>query len=149
EVKGKKLLDDTIAALGGEKFLAMEDRTESGRAYSFYREKLTGLSIAKIYTRYISVPAGKSGQELGVREKQAFGKNEDSSVLFREDGAWEVTYRGSKPLEKDRVDRYQDSTLHNFFYILRQRLHEPGMIFEYRGVQVVENQPVDVMDITD
>src|SRR5712691_7654995 len=149
EVRGKKAIDDTIAALGGQRFLNMEDRIESGRAYSFYREQLTGLSIARIYTRYLSVAAGKTGQELGVRERQAFGKNEDSSVIFREDGAYEVTFRGAKPLEKERVERYHDSTLHNFFYILRQRLHEPGMIFESRGVEVVENLPLDAVDITD
>jgi hypothetical protein len=149
ELRGKKILDGAIAALGGDKFLKMEDRVESGRAYSFYNDNLTGLSIAKIYTRYITVPVGRSGQDLGLRERQSFGKNEDSSVLFREDGAWDITWRGSKPLEQERVDRYKDSTLHNFFYILRQRLHEPGMIFESRGIDVVDNQPVDVLDITD
>jgi len=149
EVRGKNIIDDSIAALGGDKFLNMEDRVESGRAYSFYHEKLTGLSIAKIYTRYMTVTLGKSGEELGVRERQAFGKGEESSVLFREDGAWEITFRGAKPLEKERLDRYHDTTLRNFFYILRQRLHEPGMIFESKGVEVVENMPVDVVEITD
>src|SRR5215475_11656487 len=81
DAKAKKIIDDAIDALGGQKFLTMEDRIESGRAYSFYREQLSGLSIAKIYTRYLTVAEGKTGQELGVREKQAFGKGEDSSVL--------------------------------------------------------------------
>ena len=149
EVRARKVIDDAVAALGGDKFLNMEDRIESGRAYSFYRDKLTGLSIAKIYTRYVTVTLGKSGEELGVRERQAFGKNEDSSVVFREDGGWEITFRGAKPMEKERIDRYRDTTLHNFFYILRQRLQEPGMIFESRGVEVVENLPVEAVDITD
>ena len=150
EVRGKKVIDDAVAALGGEKFLKMEDRIESGRAYSFYREELNGLSIATIYTRYITVAAGKTGEDLGVRERQAFGKNEEYGyTLFREDGAWEVTFRGAKDLPKDRIERYHDTTLANIFYILRFRLHEPGMIFESRGSQVVENEPVEVVDITD
>jgi hypothetical protein len=149
EARAKRVIDEALAALGGAKFLAMEDRIESGRAYSFYREQLTGLSVATIYTRYLTVAPGRTGQDLGLRERQAFGKNEDSFVLFREDGAWDVTYRGAKPLEKDRVDRYRDSTLHNIFYILRQRLSEPGMLFESRGLEVVENLPVEVVDITD
>jgi len=98
EQRGKRLIDAALAALGGEKFRAMEDRIEAGRAYSFYREELSGLSIAKIYTRYITVPPSRSGQDLGVREREAFGKNEDSSVLFLENGAWEVTWRGAKEL---------------------------------------------------
>ena len=52
--RGKKVIADAIAALGGDKFLEMQDRVETGRAYSFYRDNLSGLSIAKIYTRYLA-----------------------------------------------------------------------------------------------
>jgi hypothetical protein len=149
EQRGKKVVDDAVQALGGNNFLQMEDRIESGRAYSFYRDNISGLDIARIYTRYITVPAGKSGQMVGQRERDAYGKNEDSSVLFVENGAWEINWRGSKELAKDRFDRYRESLLHNIFYILRVRLHEPGMIFESRGADVIDNQPVDIVDITD
>jgi hypothetical protein len=149
EQRGRKLIDQAVEALGGQKFLKMEDRIESGRAYSFYREQISGLSIAKIYTRYITIPAGKTGEVLGVRERQAFGKNEDSSVLFNENGAWEITWRGAKELPKDRFDRYRDTTLRNILYILRERLNEPGMIFEAHGSDVFENQPVDIVEVAD
>jgi hypothetical protein len=149
EVKGKRVIDAAIAALGGDKFLAMQDRIESGRAYSFFHDRLTGLSVATIYTRYFTVAPNETKSVVGARERQAFGKDEDSSIIFREDGAWEVTYRGAKPLEKDRIERYRDTTLHNFFYILHHRLKEPGMTFESRGLEVVENLPVEVVDIID
>jgi hypothetical protein len=149
DARAKKIIDDAVQALGGDKFLNMEDRVEFGRAYSFYREQLSGLSIAKIYTRYITIAEGRTGQDLGVREKQAFGKAEDSGVLFTEDGAWEYTYRGARIMEEDRIARYKDSTLRNIFYILRQRLREPGMIFESRGADVMLNVPVEIVDITD
>jgi len=147
--RGKKVVDDAVAALGGSKFLEMEDRVESGRAYSFYHEQLSGLSIARIYTRYLDVTAGKTGEELGVRERQAFGKNDDWAVVFREDGGWELTYRGAKQLPAERFERYRDSTLRDLFYILRERLNEKGMTFESRGLDVFENQPVEIVDITD
>lgn len=149
EVRGKKVIDDAIAALGGQKFLTMQDRIEKGRAYSFFHDQVSGLSVAKIYTRYIYVPPDRTGIDLGLQERDAFGKNEDYYVLFRQEGAWEVTFRGPKELEKDRVQRYRDTTLNDVLYILRVRLHEPGIIFELQGSDVVENQPVDVVDITD
>jgi hypothetical protein len=149
EKRGHEIINASIAAIGGDKFLNMSDRTESGRAYSFYRERLSGLSIAKIYTRYVTVAKGKSGEELGVREREAFGKNEDTSVLFTETSGWDISWRGSKELPKDRLDRYRETTLRNVFYIFRQRLHEAGMIFESRGSDVFENQPVDIVNITD
>lgn len=149
EKRGKELIDKSIQALGGENFLKMADRVETGRAYSFYREQISGLSIAKIYTRYITLAPSESGEKVGQRERQSFGKVEDTAVLFNESGGWELNWKGSKELPKDRLERYHETTLRNVLYIFRQRLHEPGMIFELRSSDIFENQPVDIIDITD
>src|SRR5579885_2695012 len=94
EQRGKRVVQEALQALGGEAFLHMQDRIETGRAYSFYRQELSGLSLAKIYTRYLA-PSGKEGA-LAVRERESFGKQEsDGAVLFTEDGAWEITFRGA------------------------------------------------------
>jgi len=147
--RARKVIDDAIAALGGDSFLNMKDRVEIGRAYSFYNEALTGLTVAKLYTRYLMVAPNQTGEELGLRERQAFGKTEDYATIFREDGAAEVSWRGSKALPKEQFERYKDSTLRGIFYILRMRLHEPGLTFESRGADVVDHLPVEVVDITD
>ena len=143
--KGRKVVDEALEALGGERFRAMQDRVEAGRAYSFYRERLSGLSVAKVYTRYLTPAPGVPS----VRERQSFGKDEDSAVLFTERDAWEVTFRGARPLPDPVRDRYRDSTLRNILYILHQRLAEPGLIFESKGSEVLDNQPVEIVDITD
>ena len=145
--RGKKLVDEALAALGGKNFLAMQDRVETGRAYSFYRERLSGLSIAKIYTRYL--PGAPEPGTLDVRERQAFGKDEESAVLFTGGEGYEITFRGARPLPEDVLARYQDTTLHNIFYILRERLGEPGLVAESRGKDIMDNQPVEILDITD
>lgn len=151
EVRGKRVVDEAIAALGGEKFLTMRDRVEAGRGYSFYNEQLSGLSNAKIYTRYLTPPDPPVVAFFGVRERQSFGKKEEEwAVVFNENGeGWEVTFRGAKPMASDVLKRRRDGTLHNIFYILRMRLKEPGMIIESRGAEVVDNQPVEVVDFTD
>ena len=74
--RGKKVVDEALAALGGEHFLAMRDRVETGRAYSFYREKLSGLARATIYTRYLIRPEPPQLGFFGLRERQNFGKKE-------------------------------------------------------------------------
>jgi hypothetical protein len=149
EIRGKKIVDDALAALGGNAFLTMADRTETGRAYSYYHDQISGLSVAKIYTRYLTVAPSKAGEELGQKEKEVFGKTEDTSVLFLEKEGWDTSWRGSKQMEQERFDRYRESTLRNVLYIFRQRLQEPGMIFEFQGSDVIENLPVDLVDITD
>jgi hypothetical protein len=147
--RGKRVINEALAALGGSKYLAMQDRVEFGRAYSFYREELSGLSFAKIYTRYLTRPEPPVAGFLGLRERQAFGKKEDSAVLLNEKEAFELTFRGATPLPSEQYDRFRESTLRNIFYILRMRIGEPGLIFESRGSDVIDNQPVEILDITD
>src|SRR6516162_8268188 len=86
EERGKRVVNEALEALGGQAFLNMEDRVEFGRAYSFYREQLSGLSVARIYTRFLAPVPGK----IAIRERQAFGKDQSSAVLFTETGAWEI-----------------------------------------------------------
>ena len=143
--RGKRVVYEALQAVGGKAYLAMEDRVETGRAYSFFRQQLEGLAIAKIYTRYLTPVAGKPS----VRERQSFGKDESSGVLFNQDGAWEINYHGARLLEPKRAENWRDGTLRNVFYILRQRLDEPGMDFYSRGSDLYENLPVEIVDITD
>jgi len=145
--RGKRVVQECLTALGGERYTSLQNREVEGRAYSFYREQLSGLSIAKIYTRFYS-GVKDTAHELAVRERENFGKKEDYGVLFQEKVAYNVTFRGAQPLPDDRFDRYKETTLRDIFYILRFRMHE-ALIFESRGADVLQNAPVEIVDITD
>ena len=147
--RGKKIVDDAIEALGGANFLAMHDREESGRVYSFFRERLQGLSIARIYTQYVTKPDSAAADFIGMYERQSFGKKEDNAVLFNEKGGYQVSYRGASPLPEDRLDRYRQSAMRNIFYIFRHRLKEKGLIFDFQSTEVFQSLPVDIVNITD
>ena len=144
-VRGRAIVDQSLAAVGGKKFLSMTDRIEQGRLYSFYREQLNGLATARVYTKY-----EQPGGTLNIRERQSFGKKEeDYAYLFTDKEGVQVSYRGIRPLPDGQYDRYVDTTLRNIFYNLRYRLDELGMIFEFKGTAVFDNNPVEVVDITD
>lgn len=147
--RGKHIVDEALQALGGESYLQMQDRIETGRAYSFYREELNGLSLAKIYTRYLTRPEPPVPAYMGVRERQAFGKKQETAVIFGENDGYDISFRGARPLPDNTIERFRESLLRNVLYILRMRLGEPGLIFESRGSDVVENLSVDIVDITD
>jgi hypothetical protein len=144
--RGKRVVNEALAALGGDAFLHMQERTESGRMYSFYRERISGLSIATVYTRYLEPAPGK----VMLREREIFGKNQDEgSLLFLEDGAWDISFHGASPFGDERLANYRDNTLRNIFYILRQRLNEPGLSFYSQGSDFYERMPIEIVDITD
>ena len=147
--RGKRVVYEALQALGGDAFLRMEDRVESGRAYSFDNGKLSGMTVAKIYTRYIARPEAPVPGQIYEREREGFGKDEFQTFLFREDGAWEITFRGAQPLPDERFTNFKDGVRRNIFYILRNRLKEPGMAFYSQGTDRWENRPVEKVEITD
>jgi hypothetical protein len=150
EQRGRKVVDDAIAALGGDAFLHMQDRTETGRAYSFYNSQMSGASpIAKIYTRYLTPPGVPVPGQLYVEERQSFGVDERYGfILFTPaPEAWEVTFRGARPLTDDQIARYKDTTLHNFFYMVRERLKEPEVSFYFTGTDLLDSRPVNIVQI--
>jgi hypothetical protein len=146
--RGQRVIHECIAALGGDTFMRVQHREAQGRAYSFYRERLSGLSIATIYVEY-QAGVTDTAHQLAVRERQNFGKKEDYGILCTETALYDITFRGARELEAERFERYRDTTLNDIFYLLRIRLNEPGMTFESRGSDVVDNRSVEIVDIVD
>lgn len=144
--KGKQIVLDAVQGMGGEKFLSMRNRVEAGRAFSFYREQVTGLSRATIYTEYLDQVPEKG---LGVREREAFGKKQDYSVLFLEDQGYQITYRGARPVADETWKKYQKTTGSNIFYLMRMRLKDPKLVYDFVRSDVVLNTQVNIVDIAD
>jgi hypothetical protein len=146
EDQGKQVVAEALEALGGQKFLNMHSRTSSGRVYSFFRDEMNALEVAHTYTEY-SGPPEKGA--LGVRERQFLGKKQDYSFLFLEKQGWDITFRGARPIDPDRWDKYVRSTENDILYILKVRHDEPGMMYDFVGSQVYLSRHVEIVDLTD
>ena len=145
--RGARLVREALKALGGDAFLALQDRTETGRMYSFDEGRSSGPGlVATIYTQYLQPAPGK----FAVRIRQNYGKNQDEGgYLFTPDGAWSFSFHGAMPLDAAELAIYRDTTLRGIFYTLRQRLDEPGLSFYSQGGDILEHRPVEIVDITD
>jgi hypothetical protein len=144
--RGREVIDKAIGALGGDAFRSLRTRTETGRSASFYHDRLSSLSIARFYTKYLPVDGPETVHEA---QRQVYGKKQTDSVLYTSSGAYELTFRGARVLPEDQANDFREATLREIFYILHQRIGEPGMQFESHGVDVVENQPVETIEIYD
>lgn len=144
--RGNRVVHEALKAVGGDAFLALRDRTETGRMYSFDGGRLGGGTYATVYTQYLTPDPGK----FAARVRQIFGKNQDEGgYLFTPGGAWSLSFRGAVPLDDAEFAAFRDTTLRGIFYILRQRLNEPGISFYSQGGDIFEHVPVEVVDITD
>jgi hypothetical protein len=142
--RGKRVIDRCIEALGGDAFRRLPGHLQTGSAYHFYNDELNGLSPAKIYTKYLD-----TGSPLREVQRQVFGKKDDDVVLLSGTEGWEITYRGAERVPKERIEQFRDTVLTDVFYILRCRLNEPNMGFFSKGADIVENRPVEIVDIYD
>ena len=144
--KAKDLVDQAIKALGGDRFLSMYTRHVGGRIYAFFHDQMSGFDVANIYTQYLD---DKDVKGVHVRERQVLGKKQDYSYLYLPDQAFDITFRGARPIEAERWDRYARTTTNDILYWLRFRYNEPGMQYDYIGNQVLITAHVEVIDITD
>ena len=74
--KGKEIVDQSVKALGGDRFLNMHTRHVSGRIYSFFHDQMSGYDVANIYTQYLD---DKDLKGVEIRERQVLGKKQDYS----------------------------------------------------------------------
>ena len=147
--RAKELVGKIIDALGGDAFRNLLSRVEIGRAYSFYNEQLSGLSIARIYTRYLRPELNTAPGTIYMEQRQVFGRKQDVAALLTSKQAYEITFRGARDLGEERVQQFRETTLRDVFYMLRMRLDEPGFGYDALGTDVVENQAVEAIDFFD
>jgi len=155
--KGKRVVDEAVAALGGQAFLNMQNRVEIGRIYSSYNDRVSGMAADALYTNYLPRPDPPVPGFLGVRVRDArgrkpedvTGKKQDDVILYADGTGYEVTFRGARPLSDTVIQQFKAATLHNIFYTLRERLGEPGLEFDSRGADFFENRPVEIVEIAD
>jgi len=148
EDHGKRAVEECVKAVGGDAFLTMQDRTETGRMYGFDMGtgNLGSATYATIYTQYLAAAPGK----LAMRVRQIFGEHQDSGgVLILPDKAWDVSFHGARPMDDETFATYKDTATRSIFYILRERLKEPGLSFYWQRGDIFEHVPVDIVDITD
>jgi hypothetical protein len=115
------------------------------------------MATEALYTNYLPRPDPPVPAFLGVRVRDArgrkpedvTGKKQDDVILYGDGTGYEVTFRGARPLSDMVIQQFKTATLHNIFYILRQRLGEPGMVLDSRGSDFFENRPVEIVEIAD
>ena len=147
--KGRQLVQGALQAMGGEAFLNVRNHVASGRAYSFYNAKVRGLARITLYDRYEPMREDAPDGWLPVSRREIYTEKGDYYTLFRNGKAWEVTFQGARPLPADMLERYQLGVRRDFLYFLRYRRDEKDLYYYSPGMEIVDNTPTHVLEITD
>jgi hypothetical protein len=146
QIQGRQMIDKAIAALGDSSFTHLRTVTTYGRIYGFFHDQLSGLDIARTYREFDDVLPAKG---LGVKERQVLGKKQDYGYLYLPDQAFDLTFRGARPIPDENWEKYKRATQNDILYILRFRMKEPGLQFDYVGSDVLISNHVEIVDVSD
>jgi hypothetical protein len=128
--KAKAIVEQAIQALGGETFLTIRDREQQGRTYGFHHGRASGGGT--VFWSFSEFPD---------RERVEVTKERDIAELYVGDKAYEITYKGARPIEeKDRLD-YMRRRRFSLDTVLRKWITDPGVIFLYEGPAIAAQHP--------
>ncbi len=147
--RGKQLVEQALEKLGGKAFLGIGNLTSAGRAYSFYNANLRGLARITVYDRFEEMQPNSDADWLPVSRREVYNEKGDYYSLFRNGKGWEITFQGARILPEDVMERYRVGVRRDFFYFLRYRLSEAGLYYYNTGVEIIDNEPTDAVEITD
>jgi hypothetical protein len=136
--KARAILDRTIAALGGENYLTLQDSFTEGRYGRFHNDVMVG---GTVFFRYWRWPD---------QERFELTKARDIVNLYLGDKVYEVTYKGGQLLDPQKDDNVRLALTRRRYAldrILREWINAPGVLLLDEGQTISQNRLVDRVTI--
>ena len=133
--KARAVLNAMIQALGGDRWLNMQNSYTEGRIAAFYQGKPTGATI-----RYWAWHT-PSADRLDLTEKKK--DKRDWMQIYTDRECWEITFRGKKPMPKDQCEEAIRRRDHSIDSVVRVWMKDPGTILMYEGKSLAERHLAD------
>jgi hypothetical protein len=136
--KAQQIMQQGIEALGGSAYLNVRDMTCTGRASQFgHSGELDGFET---FINYVEPPTMDRTENLPKR---------NIIDVYNGDQGWTLDRGGVSEAAITDLARFQDNVRKDLFNILKNRIHEDGMIFRYAGLDIVDLHEVDWVEMVD
>jgi hypothetical protein len=143
EQRGRILLDQMVAALGGDAWLHRKDMTVRGRTATFFRGEPNGYVGEYSGNRQFPQDGKPEAERIGfITDKSMLfpGKKIDVVQVWVNNQGYEVTYKGRTPLPKDQVEDYFRRRNHSIESVIHTWLKQPGVMVIAEGTSMVERR---------
>jgi hypothetical protein len=136
--KAKQILQQAIAGLGGQAYLNVKDLTLEARLGQFdHSGQLRG------YARVIDIT------QPPLKDRTENLPKRNIITVRNGDKGWDLDRGGVSEATITDMATYQEDIKKDIDNILRHRIKEPGMIFRYAGLDVVDYQESDWVELVD
>lgn len=151
EQRGKQLLDQMVAALGGQAWLDRGIVFSQGRSAAFFRGQPTLSVIEFVDWRQLPDVTHPKGAEriefLSDRGMIRPGKKRDVAQVWTADQGYEITYKGKTTLPKEQVEDFLRRRAHSIEEVVRTWIKAPGVMVVSEGTTVVVRRQADRVTI--
>jgi len=128
--KARAALNAMVQALGGDRWLNIQDSFLEGRIAAFYEGKPTGVTV--LYWQWQTPQAIRVDLTEGKHDKDNWVQ------VFSGHQCWEITYQGLRPMQKDNcaaANRLQD---HSIETAVRVWMKNPATMLTWDGQSLAE-----------
>jgi len=142
--QAKYILERTVAALGGNAYLKIQNYIQTGRGYGFYHNESQGVGLN--YSHMVRLPDCEryeynfQRESLPVLLPLPLAKPEQWIILHIADQGWETTFRGTRSESAAELEEYNRRRHYDLDLILRNWLPDPKttMFFEGETIEVTK-----------
>ncbi len=124
------MVEQAIAALGGDRYLTIKDREQQGRGYSFHHGRPSG--TGNLFWSFSEFPD---------KERVELTKERDIAELYVGNKGYEITYKGAHPLDPKDLEDYLRRRRFSLDTVLRTWVNDPGVVFIYEGTAIAAQHP--------
>jgi hypothetical protein len=130
--KARTLLEQCIAAMGGQAWLTVKDMQQEGRTYSYNNGSPTGMGT--LFWRSVKFPD---------KERTEFTKQRDVTYIYNGDVGYEITFKGTAAMDPVDLKQFLRRREHSLETVLRQWYVDPKTALFYDGPAIAEQKHTD------
>jgi hypothetical protein len=152
--KARAVLDQSVEALGGQPYLAYENRCETGRYYPLYHGRTESTGIP--YRYYVEYPDKDRFEVIHIKDVfllfwdigniKVMNKS-DIVVIHNGNKGYEVTYKGTAAQDKLDLENYLRRRQHSLEWVFRKWIRDPNVALFYDGPAVVNGKVTEAVTL--
>jgi hypothetical protein len=131
------VLDQMVAALGGNAYLNLQDMEQKGRLYGFDHNGEAADAGAP-FVRYWKWPD---------KDRVELLKHRDWVLVYNGNDANETTYHGTHRMDPKDLKAYLERRSYSLDVVIREWLKQPGIALYYDGRTMSEQKPADQVSL--
>jgi hypothetical protein len=136
----RRIIDQTVEALGGSAFLGVTEIRTAGRFFSFNKGELSGVES---FVDYIKFPD---------MERTEFGREKNRSITINKGSEGWIIKERDKEVEPQPAGQAEESEIGfrtSIDYVLRFVLNHPQTTIQSLGNEIIDFKRADVIEVRD